>query len=335
MAMSEAKINKPIFVIGMNGSGTTMMLNCLNAHPEIYGFPRETQMIPYYFTKLKEYGDLNDDKNFRALWDEFRSLSCFRWENWRNGGVAPDLPDDWCHQPRSLATVVDQTIGYFARTQGKQRWCEKTPMYAQHIGALHEIFPDACFIHMIRDGRSCSASFHRRWRYVPERTIYRWRNVIQTARQQAQESGARYMEVFYERLTSDPESEMKRVCGFVGVSFQDAVLSPSRKPKHMGSMAEKIVRSAPRWTTYFRTRQVHRLESIAGKMLTELGYETSVADGDRNPSGLVLRYWTLRDYSRRAMGVLWEQISTPKKQKWDNLGGRIRRAIQQKRSSRF
>lgn len=322
----------PVFVVGMNGSGTTMMLNCLNGHHELYGFPRETLVIPYYLSRVSNYGDLADSASFRALWDDFRNEPPFRWAN---GGEPPPVPEDWKEMPRRLRTVIDQTYGYFARTQGKRRWCEKTPMHAQHIAALHAIFPDAYFIHMIRDGRSSAASFHRRWGYIPQRTIYRWRSVIAAARRQAAASGARYVEVFYEKLTEDPETQMRRVCDFIGVEYEDAVLSVSRKPKHSGSSADTIVQSAPRWRSYFKPRQIAVLESIAGKTLTELGYEAQQTRVDHEPTGLTLRVWMLRDYLRRAWMIVREHFSTPANQRWGDLGGKIRRAILQRLSSRY
>lgn len=324
--------SKPVFIVGMNGSGTTMMLNCLNAHHDLYGFPRETLVIPHYISRLPNYGNLSDPERFQSLWNDFRSESYFRWVN---DGEVPPLPENWRELPRTLSTVIDETFGFFARKHGKQRWCEKTPMHVQHINALHEVFPDAYFIHMIRDGRSCAASFHRRWKYIPERTIYRWRNVISEAREQANACGARYIEVFYERLTADPLVEMRRVCDFIDVEFDEIVLSPSRKPEHSGSTFDTIVQSVPRWHNYFDERKLRTLERIAGNTLAELGYEVGQEKSNHDPSKLALQFWAARDHLRRAIRVIWQQLTTPKDKRWDGLGGRIRRAILQNLSSKF
>lgn len=37
----------PIFVVGMNGSGTTMLAESLGRHPEIYSMPQESKVLPY------------------------------------------------------------------------------------------------------------------------------------------------------------------------------------------------------------------------------------------------------------------------------------------------
>lgn len=324
--------SRPIFIVGMNGSGTSMLLNCLNAHSEIYGFQRETRIIPYYASRLSTFGDLRDSDNFKSLWDDFRSQSCFRWVN---HGTAPPLPEYWQERAHTLTTVIDETLGYFAREQGKQRWCEKTPMHAQHISVLHELFPNACFIHMIRDGRSCAASFHRRWGYIPQRTVYRWKHVIKAARQQARKCGANYIEIFYERLTDNPESEMHSICEFIGVAYEEGVLTLSRKPTHTGSMADTIVKSVPRWNTYFSEQQVRSLEAIAGRTLDELGYKVEQVYGNDNPSPFIMLSWRVRDYLRMGVSAIWDEFATPEGRKWVDLRGRIQSAIRQLLTSRF
>lgn len=39
------KHSEPIFIVGMNGSGTTMLLDCLGRHPQLYGFPLHSRVI--------------------------------------------------------------------------------------------------------------------------------------------------------------------------------------------------------------------------------------------------------------------------------------------------
>lgn len=59
---------RPVFCVGMNGSGTTMLRDSLERHPYIYGYPRETKIIPSLIESQSKFGDLHTDENFRALW---------------------------------------------------------------------------------------------------------------------------------------------------------------------------------------------------------------------------------------------------------------------------
>ena len=166
----------PVFIVGMNGSGTTMLLDSLGNHPDLYAYPRETRLIPNLIHNVDRYGDLNNDENFLRLWHAVLGIPAFRGKKYKS--PKPPLPANWRDFPRNLAAVLDAVFRYFALTHGKIRWCEKTPQHVQHLQNLHAVFPGAKFIHIIRDGRDCAASFHRRWRRQPELTIYRWKKVI-------------------------------------------------------------------------------------------------------------------------------------------------------------
>ena len=39
---------RAVFIVGMNGSGTTMMLDHLDHHPNLFGFGMETYILPHY-----------------------------------------------------------------------------------------------------------------------------------------------------------------------------------------------------------------------------------------------------------------------------------------------
>ena len=50
-----------IFIVGMNGSGTTMLLDCLANHSMLFGFPGETKVLPSFLERESQYGDLADE----------------------------------------------------------------------------------------------------------------------------------------------------------------------------------------------------------------------------------------------------------------------------------
>src|SRR5215468_2354472 len=120
-----------VFVVGMNGSGTTMLLDCLGRHSSLYAFPRETRLIPYLIRLAARYEPLSHDDNFRALWDYTTSLVPFRLAN---GGNPKPLPDAWRTCTRDLAGLLNMLFLSYALEQGdgKTQWCEKSPQYGQH-----------------------------------------------------------------------------------------------------------------------------------------------------------------------------------------------------------
>ncbi len=272
-----------IFVVGVNGSGTTMLADALGRHPELYMLLQETRVLPYLVNRYSN-SILRDLSARRALANALGSSRAF----WRCNGNRPlVLSDDALSTLSDFAGVVGAMYGHLAHLEGKQRWGDKTPMYLQHIEMLARAFPDARFIHIYRDGRDSAQSFHRRWRQAPSRTIFRWKKSIALGREQGQRLGsARYFELSYEELTADPESWMRRVCSFAGLDFHPDVLNSSMR--HMDDTARqaaqgRMVQNNNKWSAYFNSGQIDELEQIAGKMLTDLGYVARL-QGDKDLS---------------------------------------------------
>lgn len=322
----------PVFIVGMNGSGTTMLLDCLDNHPDLYGFRRETKILPYFLAAQYKYGDLNFEDNFLRLWDDIRHVPLFRH---CNKGNVPPLPENWRELPRTPAAIVNSIFSYFANNEGKHRWCEKTPMHALHIATLAKIFPDARFIHIIRDGRASAASFYRRWGYKPELTMYRWKNVVQEARRQGSKITPRYLEVFYEELTSDPQIYMQQICVFLGVVYTDKVLLTSRLRSFTGSSESSIVANVDKWQNYFNPERINRLEQIAGKTLAEFGYNTDCPNADHNPSKLELKLWLYKDYTRSGVSLLKKEWNQRGDAKWQDFSAKIVNAVRQRMTTRY
>ncbi len=145
-------------------------------------------MRPGHFrTSLRNqgrYGDLRIDRNFMQLWRDIRK-SVVGQPRFRPESIpAPDTG------ARTAAGILDHIMNHLAKAQGKEVWCEKSPMHVHHLQLLAEAFPQARFIHVIRDGRDCAASFHRRWRYNPVRTVFRWKQAVSSGMQQGRALGS-------------------------------------------------------------------------------------------------------------------------------------------------
>lgn len=326
--------NGPVFIVGMNGSGTTMLLDHLNHHSRLFGFKEETRILPYYLKNASSFGDLLQDNNYKTLWKEMRTAFPF----WKlNQKSAVPLPDNWRSLERTPAAVFSSILEYFAVQEGKIRWCEKTPMHVMHLELLHEHFPTAQFIHVIRDGRECAASFHRRWSYVPEDTIYRWKKVVRDGMRQGRQLPAdRYHEVIFEKLTIDPEREMKKLCEFLNVVYEPSILQTSRAgPRMSGSTSTEIVPNSGKYKTYFDNARIRDLEQIGGDLLTKLGYSLESEGGDMNPGRLRLLFWSVQNHYRQGVIVIRKKVKSGRGKPWRMVYYRFKSAVQQKITNRF
>jgi len=278
-----------------------MMQDSLGRHPDLYAMPDETLMMPYIIMRADKFGNLAVAENFREYWqfaiDELPALARF------NKGTKPKIPANWDTFPRTVEGVFDGIFSGLAANHGKRRWCEKTPDHVQHIPLLASTFPRARFIHLIRDGREVARSVNRRQLRTPELVIYRWKKLVGLGRTEGRKLGARYMELRYEDLTSNPKDEMERVCKFLDIENSEAVLrsrmpqSPERKQLAAGELGT-ITRNPPKWGKYFEAPTLGRLEAIAGRTLSDLGYPVSNPIGDSEPGYFWRRWWRLVDFSR-------------------------------------
>lgn len=269
----------PVFIVGVNGSGTTMLADCLGRHPDLYIFPEETKVLPYFIYKIKSFGDPADLDTRKRLAEELGK--CWAYREINNG--KPVVLEDKMLSKPGFYGVLNGLYGYFAGSKGKKRWGEKTPMYLQHLEILSKFIPKAKFLHIYRDGRDVAQSLHRRFCRDPRRTIYRWKKIMKYSRSQGNRLKSRYMEISYEDLTGDPELYMRKICNFLELRFDSSVLRSSMPYFNDNSSNIKkgtIASSRDKWKSYFDKDMCLQLEKIAGSYLEELGYNTAFCKGD-------------------------------------------------------
>jgi hypothetical protein len=132
---------------------------------------------------------------------------------------------------RSLKKLVNSLYSEIAESQHKDIFIEQTPWYGQRIDILNELFPDAKYIHMVRDGRDVAISFTRTpwWHNDIGQNLERWHNeirqIIDSSNQILKQN--QILQVQYEDIVEKPESGLRRVCDFLGVEFEDVMLNPA------------------------------------------------------------------------------------------------------------
>jgi len=298
-----------------------MILDHLSSHSQIFGYPTETRFLPSFIKNQSQFGDLSDEHNFLRLWQRVDRLLAL-------GAQGHSLPSQWQSIERSVAGAFDAHMKQSAAAAGKSIWCEKTPMHVHHLHLLAAAFPRARFIHVIRDGRDCAASFHRRWRFNPVRTIYRWKHAVRSGRSQGVLLAPRYLEVRYEMITKTADAAFYEICDFLNVPFEPRILGTARSRTALDvNGSYTIVSSRNRASSYFNRTEVAKLEMVAGRYLTELGYLCNNATGDRDPPYWKLCGWQFTDDIRRLAGIVTSGGRLFKPRKWRYVIGRMRRRL--------
>ena len=192
----------------------------------------------------------------------------------------------------SVGDAVAQVYLLYAEARGKPRWGDKTPMYMQHLPMLERLFPDARYVHLIRDGRDAALSFlampegvvTRTWAHPKSAAGFacQWRTEVEAARGLGRHVGPRYFEVRYERLAAEPEATLREICAHVELEFEPAMLDYAGRVDVTAKPHQQRLREPPKtgvrdWRTEMGRDDVRGFEEIAGDLLGELGYERSAS----------------------------------------------------------
>jgi hypothetical protein len=193
--------------------------------------------------------------------------------------------------PTSYADSVRNIFDLYARERGKPRYGDKTPSYVQCIPLLAGLFPESRFVHIVRDGRDVALSILELGfgAETIEEAALEWMQRVRRGRRAGRHLGSdRYLEVRYESLVGEPEEALFRICEFLGLDFDQAMLRYfDRVDDSLRGLDEKRrryhrhVHRPPTtglrdWRRQMVPGQVVAFEAIAGNVLEEFGYETAV-----------------------------------------------------------
>ena len=281
-------MNPFVFIVGCPRSGTTLLRRIVDAHPEIAILRAETHWIPKLLDERA--GVTADGRVTQELVPALLAQRTF-----------PKLEIDEGDVERLVSTagpayssVVSGIFDLYGRRHGKRLVGDKTPGYVRSIPTLHDLWPSARFVHLIRDGRDVCLSAlswerkqrdfalrFRSWRGDRVATAAHWWSWhVSSGREAGADLGARlYFELRYEDLVAEPEAACRRLCAFLSVPYDERMLR-----FHEGRTRQKAGLSAKRawlpvttglrdWHSQMETGDVELFEAAAGTLLEELGYE--------------------------------------------------------------
>ena len=132
---------------------------------------------------------------------------------------------------KDLKSLVNALYEAIAASRRKTMFIEQTPWYGQRIDILNSLFPDAKYIHMVRDGRDVAISYARTpwWHDSVEQNLERWGREINNITEQARSllKPTQMLMIRYEDLVDAPEKVLRRCCFHLGVEFERSMLDPS------------------------------------------------------------------------------------------------------------
>jgi hypothetical protein len=272
----SGEVRKPIFVVGVMRSGTTLFFKRTVQHPGLAWLNKTSKKFPRSVWLTRLIMPFHRDRRPTEA-------------SWIWGKFARE--EDDC---LTRGDVTEEAGRFYRdvfaaqmRLQGKSRFICKYPRNMLRMDYFDAIFPDAIFIHLIRDGRAVANSMLRmRETHVGKSPLWGvkppgWRDMIDMepalscglqwkhSVEYARASGAklpksRYIEILYEQLVRQPKETFRRVGEACELPWDEAGLDRA---------VQGIESRNYKWKERFTPEQVQNLNGSLAGLLTELGYE--------------------------------------------------------------
>lgn len=248
---TEEAVATPVFLVGSERSGTTLLRLMLDHHPDIAFNPESEFLVRH----ISETGAFPDIAVYRQMLRENRVFHQSRFTIDESLDF-PALVNDFLLQKRRRdgKRLVGATVHYDFRK-------------------LKYLWPQAKYIYLLRDGRDVASSVVQMgWAgnaYVGAswwlEAESEWSGV------RAELSPSRWIELRYEDLTADAPGQLRRICDFVGVAYSERMFDYVETSTYSPPDAKQNFK----WRTTMRPDEVRLVEARMGRQLAARGYELS------------------------------------------------------------
>jgi hypothetical protein len=285
----------PVFIVGAPRSGTSILYRTILKHPSFAVTGDEA-------LQLAESGLLDQLHSAarwkaprpRRLWQYFLEdedvyasfLAAVQAVTARAGPVAPGTRPPW------TKAVLEQFVRHATKARSCHRLVEKTPTHIEHADWLLESLPDAKLVFIHRHPLDTFTSYRRRalvdhratWAEVTVDEFAALYNRHSTLAQGLAASRAdRFLALSYEAFTSEPVTEARRLCAFVGEEFE-ATMVEERSPDLTRSTNDPhlwgaITIRTKSWSDFIAPDEAAVVEDATENAARMWGYERRTAPG--------------------------------------------------------
>lgn len=276
-----------VFILGAPRSGTTFLASLLDK--TIYGKPVETHFITKYYKRLEKYGDIKNRDVLRSLVDDIlKERPVQQW------GIRVEFEGFYQSLPKnySYSDVVNQLMSLQKQGVNPFAWGDKTPHYVGDLDILMNLFPDAKYIYIVRDGRDVALSLlEKNWgpNNVYECAEY-WSKLNRNADLiHDMEKEGKIYSLTYENLVDHTADHVREVYRFLGSTVSD------QEVETLSSTV--IARNYGKWKAKMTAGEIKTFEAVAGSCLNKLGYEL-MFQGSTVPAYRKLAYTIHSKYRR-------------------------------------
>jgi hypothetical protein len=290
----------PLFIVGMPRSGTKLLRGLLSKHPRIRILAAETDFLPFIEEWTQRHGSPATPQAFEQFANDMKGANYF---NFRPAAKGPFRWEDWRAACNGRFDVSGLFEGFSRYELDAERgsgtiWADKSPAYIRQIPLILKHFPTARILHIVRDVRDHCVSMRNAWGKDIRRSAWRWGKDVLAAHQQCLSMPERCLEVRFEELLQNPDTQMRRICLFLDLDFFSGLTELSQSVEQRGYAAGRteIMRDNYRkFESRMTPREVAAVESLAWDGMKALGYTPLQANGQRQMSSLMQTMLKLKD----------------------------------------
>ena len=290
---------KCVFICGFMKSGTTLLLELLDNHPELIVMPGDSNLINWINNTLNTplekrliswdvhwISRLINPTGQKPFWimgeKEHPYLEFLHYLNY----WLEDLPSS--DTSPFIAVVLAFYCANPQRAINPKFWVEKTPRNEMKIDQILNYFPSARFIHIVRDPRSNMASLKRRCKlhkldWDVEGYAYSIQKSNKLCFLNQKRLGKDWYHILrYEDLVKNPEVEMTNIANFLGIKIDNNLLYPTVNglPAKSNTMFKErqiqgkiLATLSEKWRTELNTVEQKEVLALLYPVAKRLGYE--------------------------------------------------------------
>lgn len=268
------------FIVGSARSGTTLLQQILDANPTVI-IPTESKLILHLKAFYQHETNWSDEKVEALLDDLYRERHFKQYWHVKRNELSVQLkkmPQD----KRSFSSMCKAIYLSWNSIHAKDEIKligDKNPVYAGFVPELMEVFPQAKFIHLIRDYRPVALSSVAAF---AEHDIYyyaaAWKLQNELVEQEKGRSPQKFYTLKYEDLVADKEKYAREVCNFLGIDFSTSMFDFHIKAKeayagkaiegferfHLGILNPVAAPEKETWKEKLSETEIRTLEYIVG-----------------------------------------------------------------------
>jgi len=261
--------------------------------PTAYGKPVESHFITKYYKRLRRFGNLSEQRNFHALLSSIlKERPIQQWklhidiEKFYNEMEDINYPD-----------IVNKLCLLRASKRGLKAWGDKTPRYIFDLDIIDQLFPQARYIYIVRDGRDVALSLLQRpWgpnNFYCCAEYWKRCNSPNVVLDKINNQNRLYA-LKYEDLLHNAEQIIPMIYNFIQEPYEE------RKTKHLLERIQKD--NCNKWKNKMSRREIRLFELVAANTLKKFGYETRHEESKVNK--FISSFYHLHDSFMRAKYLL-------------------------------